>query len=220
MPAAPLILALAALPFIAKAATLGATGYLLQSLYKVLQLAAPLIWYRGNWKINAGKPAAKLLALGALISVAFSGIAILLITALLPLFHVDPSIIRAGMDVKFAVGPLGAVIVIVFLAIINSALEEWHFRWWLDRELSKRWGNAAGIVISALAFGIMHSFIFFGVPGIPFFVIALAACGIAVIGVVWSLLLRKPGGLFAAWLSHGLTDILLLGWGLWWLGYV
>jgi membrane protease YdiL (CAAX protease family) len=224
------LLLLAAIPFALKAAVLwiGWTGYALQSLYKLAQLAIPMLWNlakgeRGRHAFlpaGAGRPSAQLLLAAAAVAVVFSGAAILLAHTLLPLLSVDPLAIRAGLDARFAMSPAAALGVVIFLAALNSALEEWHFRWWLDRELSARWGSKAGIAVSALAFGSMHAFIFAGTPGIPAYAIVLAALGIAVGGGAWSMLLRKPGGFYGAWLSHGLTDALLLGWGLWWLDYL
>jgi membrane protease YdiL (CAAX protease family) len=133
---------------------------------------------------------------------------------------IDPEPIRAGLDVRFAVGPVGACLVVIFLSLLNSALEELHFRAWLDREISSRWGTVAGISISAVAFGAMHVLIFLGMPGLPCLAMLLVPLGLAVAGVAWSILMRLPGGIHAAWFSHGLTDSLLLGWGLHWLGYI
>jgi len=83
-----------------------------------------------------------------------------------------------------------------------------------------RLGDAAGIAISACAFALMHSLIFAGLPGIPVAGIALVCCGLAVAGVTFSLVMRLPGGIHAAWLCHGIVDALLLGWGLFWIGFL
>ncbi len=66
----------------------------------------------------------------------------------------------------------------------------------------------------------MHGLIFLGLPHISFTSIALAIAGLIVSGVSWSLLMRKAGGIYAAWWSHGLADAIILGWGLHWLGYI
>ena len=62
--------------------------------------------------------------------------------------------------------PRRAVAVVVFLTALNSALEELHFRAWLDPELSRRFGNAVGITTSAAAFAGMHLFIFADMRGV------------------------------------------------------
>lgn len=221
-----LILFLALLPFGAKALVLwsGSTGYLLQSLYKPLQLLTPFVWRWVTQKSLTGplreKPSIGTLLIAILFALLASGIAIGLLLIVAPLLALDPLVIRAGLDQRFSVSPLGAVGVVLFLSTANALLEEWHFRLWLDRVLSEKLGKFLGITLSALAFGVMHVFIFAGTVDVPTFVLVLMAGGIAIMGAVWSLILRRTGGFYGAWLSHALTDAMLLGWGLTWLEYL
>lgn len=220
------VLLLAALPFGIKAITLfaGATGYGLQSLYKIAQLGVPLLWWRRSWQsprsLLVVRPSVGLLAVAAAVSVLVTVLAIALILTLAPIFDLDPVELRKAYDDRFAVSGMGAVAVVVFLSFLNSALEELHFRAWLDRELSQRVGDVAGVAVSACAFGGMHGFILIGMPNVPTIGIVLMAIGLAFVGACWSMMMRRPGGIYAAWLSHGLTDALLLTWGLFWLGYL
>lgn len=224
------LLLLASLPFLAKGLTLwlGLTGYLAQSSYKILQLLLPMCWYASRGRRGAEmlapaeevRPTPRLLAMAVLYALLLAGGGIVAIHLLLPVLQLDPAVLRAGFDARFQMGPAGAIAVVVFLSSLNAYLEEWHFRWWLDMELTRRWGRGAGIVVSATAFAGMHAFIVLGVPGIPGIIAPLMGIGLFVAGITWSLLLRRGGGFYAAWLSHGLTDALLLGWGLWWLGYL
>jgi membrane protease YdiL (CAAX protease family) len=230
-PNLPIFLLLALSPFIAKALVLlmGAQGYGLQSIYKLFQLIAPCVW-RFHWQHARGArilwptdeplPSATTWLIAIASALGLGGAGIAAATWLLPSLQIDPQSIRSGLDERFAVGVSGAVFVVLFLSLINSALEELHFRAWMDGELSKRWGSTAGMSISAVAFGAMHVLIFMGMPGVPLVAIALVPIALAGAAVCWSLIMRRRGGIHAAWLSHGLTDALLLGWGLHWLGYV
>ena len=226
-----IVLALAATPFAAKAVVLvaGLTGYGLQSIYKLFQLAVPCFWRfrRGQsrginvlWPTDERLPDVRTWLIGVVAAVVLSGSAIAAANWLLPRLELDPTRIRAGLDARFPISAAGAVAVVLFLSVANSALEELHFRAWLDREISSRWGAAAGIAVSAAAFGAMHVLIFSGLPDLPTAASLLVALALAGAGVTWSLVMRLPGGIHAAWLSHGLTDAILLGWGLHWLGYV
>jgi|GEM_PF-5490169 len=224
------ILALAALPFTVKATTmfLGATGYGLQTLYKFAQVLAPAWWRYAQgergvavaWPVREPWPSARLLAVSIASGTAFGLSAIIAASSLAPAFGMDPETLRAGFDNTFKVDGVWALAVVVFLSFANSAIEELHFRIWLDGETSKRWGNAAGIAVSACAFGAMHGFILLGFPTMPIVLGLLITCCLIFAGVCWSLMVRHPGGIYAAWISHGLTNVLLLGWGLFWLGYV
>lgn len=224
------LLLLAATPFLTKALTMAflAKGYGFQSLYKFAQIVAPLAWrwFHGKrglaiaWPVREPRPSARLLAVGTGTGAVFGVSAILAARSLAPLFDMDPAVLRAGFDNTFAVDGLFAVAVAAFLVFLNSAIEEMHFRVWLDGELSKRWGNTAGIVVSAVAFAAMHGFILLGFPTMPTALTVLIIGCLAFAGVCWSVMVRRPGGIYAAWISHALTDALLLGWGLFWLGYL
>jgi membrane protease YdiL (CAAX protease family) len=132
---------------------------------------------------------------------------------------IDPMEIRRQMDSRFLMTPGRAVAAVLYLFTVNAALEELHFRAWMDRELSTLYGNAVGMTVSASAFAAMHLLIFRGMPGATFGPLAIVFLSLAAAGFFWSVLARRPGGIHAAWLSHGLTDALLLTWGLKWLGY-
>jgi len=223
-----LLVVLAALPFVAKWATLGASGYAAQSLYKLLQLAAPVGWRwkvdgkRGLaawWPVDEPLPSARTWGVAVGVAALLAGSAIVAVPLLAARLDVDPRQLRTALDARFALTPWRAAGIVLYLLTINAALEELHFRAWLDREFSARWGNAAGIGLSAFLFAAMHVFIFVGMPGAGPPELALLFVALAIAAVAWSLIARRPGGIHAAWLSHGLTDAGLLTWGLFWLGY-
>lgn len=220
----------AALPFAAKIGVmlLGLQGYALQSLYKIFQLCIPIGWrYKQHkrglelfWPIHEPLPSRHTWIIATALSILLSGGAISIVYLVALVWHIDPAMLREGFDQRFSVSGTTAVLVVFFLSFINSALEELHFRAWLDRELSQKIGNIGGITISAAAFAGMHGLIFWGLPGFPSSLIALPILGLFICGVCWSMLSRKLGGIHAAWWSHGLADALLLSWGLYWLGYI
>jgi membrane protease YdiL (CAAX protease family) len=220
----------ASLPFAAKAAVVawGLLGYHWQSLYKVFQLLAPVAWRKQQgrswlaalWPIDEPLPSAKTWAAAVAVAAALAGSAIVAIQFLAVRLGIDPAALRADLDAKFSLTPARAIAIVVYLFSINAALEELHFRAWLDREIARRWGEVAGVVVSACAFSAMHLFIFAGGISARPISLGLLAGALFIAGVSWSLIARRPGGIHAAWLSHGLTDASLLTWGLVWLGYL
>ena len=225
-----LVLLLAGLPFLVKWASLmlGASGYFWQSAYKLPQLAGPVLWrhrregYRGLaswWPVDQPLPSLATWGLGVGIATMLTGTAIVAVTSLAPQMGIEPDVLRAGLDKKFAMTPWRAAAVVMYLFTVNAGLEELHFRAWLDGQLSASLGDLSGIGGSAIAFAAMHVFIFSGLDGVSFSVLLLLFLALWIAGVSWSLLARRPGGIHAAWLSHGLTDAGLLTWGLFWLGY-
>ncbi len=165
-------------------------------------------------------PAFSLCAFAIILGLALAGSAIFLLSYATPLLHLNPVVLRHGLDARFLLTAPKAIAIVALLSVINSGLEEFHFRAWLDPELSGVLGTASGIGCSALMFAAIHVPIFLGLAGLSRFALALAILGLVVAGVSWSFLARKKGGFYAAWISHGVTDALLLGWCLAWLGYL
>lgn len=219
------------LPFLAKGIVLwlGLSGYALQSLYKILQLLIPCTWRytqdnkRGIaifWPTDIPLPSSQTLRIATGIGIVLSLSAITSIYVLGPYLHINPNIIRESFDERFTVGPIGAISVALFLATANAALEELHFRHWMNGELIKYMKPMYGALISSTLFAGMHFLIFAGLDAIPSLLIYLAIIGLFIAGMLWSFLTRLPGGIHAAWWSHCLTNIILMGWGLYWLNYM
>ena len=225
------LLLLIAVPFVFKAAVLqtGMTGYAAQSSYKLAQLAAPVYW-RWNygkkhgwallWPLDESWPSTGVWLKAALLALLLAATAIVSVLLLAGPLRLDPNQLKAGMDAKFALTPILAIAIVAYLFTFNAAMEELHFRAWIDQELHARFGSLAGMLASAALFAAMHLFIFADLPVATPAVLALVFGALALSGVAWSWLLRHPGGIHAAWLSHGLTDAALLTWGLFWLGYL
>ncbi len=225
-----LLILLAMLPFAAKTISLVwlAQNYLAQSAYKLFQFAAPVGWRRAVdrrrglaclWPIDEPWPRPATWGAAVAIAALAVGLATFSLPTLATYLGIDAATLREEMDAKFQVTPTSAVAVVVFLTALNSALEELHFRAWLDPELSRRCGDFFGITVSAAAFAGMHLFIFANMRGVTPLAFGAVFGALFVVAVAWSLIARRPGGIHAAWLSHALTDAGLLTWGLVWLGY-
>ncbi len=228
-PGVIVVLLCAAIPFVLKAISYFwlPANYGTQSIYKLGQLLVPVFWRRrwhGKrglamfWPVDEPLPerSTTLMAIG--IAVASAVTSAITISSLAPWLGIDPANIREHLEHKFSFNPSTAVLGVIFLSTLNAAQEELQFRVWLDRELSQRWGDIAGILISTTLFAAIHLFIFANAPGVTWPALALLFVALFIGGAAWSVLARRPGGIHAAWLAHGLTDALLLSWGLWWLG--
>lgn len=225
------VLLVALIPFAVRWLCLTAAGEhrALHWVYKVPLLLVPVLWrWRVNnrrglaafWPIEEPWPRASVWLVAVAMGVLFAAAAIVMVLTLSPLLEIDPQRLREGFDTRFALTPLKAMGIVLYLLSLNAGLEELHYRAWLDRELSARACNVVGVVCSAMAFSGMHVFVFAGMPGVGVVHLVLVCLGLFVAGVSWSWLMRRPGGIHAAWLSHGLTDSGLLVWGLYWLGYL
>lgn len=230
MPATLFLLFGALLPFLVQTVVLlsGVTGYVFQSFYKAAQLGAFTIWRFAHgerglaifWPVREQLPSRRTFLTATFIGLLVGAVAIALLLTLLPFVDLDRDAIRYLFDERFKITPLSGLLITLYLCTINSALEEMHFRQWMDLEISRRFGTAVGITFAAVAFGMMHVFLFIGFGVIPLLPIGIMAAGLAVTGALWSILIRQKGGIYAAWWSHAVADAVLLFWGLQWLGYL
>jgi len=81
--------------------------------------------------------------------------------------------------------------------VLAPLVEEILFRGLLQRLVSRAWGPWAGIVVSALVFGLVH--------GEPWFLFGLIA-----VGLVLGFLYEATGSLIACWAAHALHNAVSL----------
>lgn len=179
-------------------------GWMGHGLYKILLLGIPFYFgARMSWPRRGSIRDAVLsgIALGAL---AFG-----LLYFILPLL-VDVASVRAGFDARYHYTPTTAVIAAVLIMSINALLEEWFYRGFLD--------GYSGVALSVFFFGAQHAVVLAGIAGLVPGIIA----GVAVMpaGLLWTWLARRSNGIFIPFISHALTDVILLTGGLWMLGYL
>lgn len=194
----PLILALAGLWI--------GHGWIGHGLYKFALLALPFVF--GMRVALPTKPRPRDLALAIGSGCLLGAVAAALIVAVLPRVA-DPAALRAAFDARYGYTPASAIAVCVLLACVNSLLEEWFYRGFLDPRL--------GPLATSIVFGLQHVIVLGGIAGLMPALAAGAACAAA--GLVWSLLAWR-GGIVLSFLSHALTDMILLAAGLRLLGYL
>lgn len=99
-----------------------------------------------------------------------------------------------------------------FLAIVNSGLEEYYWRWFVFGRLQREVGSLPATVLSAVAFSAHHFVVlqdFLGSTSQA----ALFSVGIAVGGVLWACHYNYARRLRGVWLSHLIVDLAVLSVG-------
>jgi membrane protease YdiL (CAAX protease family) len=179
---------------------------------KAIQFAFPLFWI---WVIDRtivwpSRPTLRGLRLGLSFGLLVAGIGLLLYYVVLRQHHLmreAPVLMREKANGFGATTPARYVLIVGFLILVHSLLEEYYWRWFVFSGLQKRVPYAAAIAASALAFTAYHVIdltAFF--PGKFWTLVApLSAC-IAVGGMVWAWLYGRSGSIYAPWLSHVLID--------------
>ncbi len=93
----------------------------------------------------------------------------------------------------------------VFLSLVNSALEEFYWRWFVYGNLRHLTRPALAHLGAAVAFSLHHFVVLdqFFSSGFAFLLSLCVGCG----GLVWSLLYARYGTVWGSWLSHAMVDI-------------
>jgi len=97
------------------------------------------------------------------------------------------------------------ILLVLYLTVVNSLIEEYVFRWFMYRQLSKIVAPIAAVVISGLIFTVHHTVVL--AAYIPWYFNALASLGVLTGGLVWSYLYYRYGKIWPAYISHIGADI-------------
>lgn len=212
------LLAVACAPSLGVASALwwcpGVAGNALYGLGKGVLYGAPLLWIfwverrPPSWsparRGGLGVGLAHGLALGA---------------ALLGLYalvgpRLDPGPLRealgrAGLDVRERFLAMAA-----YLVLVNAALEEYAFRWFVYERAREVLGSSLAPLGSALVFTAHHVLVLAAYFG-PL-TTALGSLAVLGAGLLWSWSYRRFGSIWPGWASHVLADVALMviGWRL------
>ena len=97
----------------------------------------------------------------------------------------------------------------MFLAIINSGMEEYYRRWFVFGRLRAKIGASAAVVLSSLAFAAHHFVALHEFLGSAWLA-GLFSVGIAIGGAVWASHYHRTGRLWGVWVSHCIVDVAAL----------
>lgn len=96
----------------------------------------------------------------------------------------------------------------LFLAVIHSLIEEYYWRWFVYGNLRTLYPPIWAHLLAGVSFAAHHLIVlsqFFPTPLAVFFTL-----GVAIGGIIWSLLYERQGTLVGAWISHIAVDLAIL----------
>ena len=188
---------------------------------KAVQLVLPLAWVAYCSRGSFGWP--RTILAGVRFGVSF-GATIAIATVLLYAIWLRPtgSLLAGVAPILQKVRGLGIdtptryIVWATLIALANSAMEEYYWRWFLFGRLRLFVPTWAAIALSSVAFAAHHVIIlgtFFGWNSWP---MVLFSISVAVGGGVWAWLYNRSGSLLGPWLSHILIDaaIFVIGYDL------
>jgi len=203
----------------------GAVGGALYALAKVWLLAMPLVWtifierrpvarrvarartHEGRWP--EGVRAGCLLGLGI-------GAGILMVYAMIEgMFGgINAARLREVASASGFGTPVSFVLLGAYLALVNSLLEEYVWRWFVYRACASMMSPVAAIALSAVFFTLHHVIVL--AAYFPWWLAGLASLGVFIGGCAWSWCYVRFGTVWPGYVSHVIVDVAILavGWRL------
>jgi membrane protease YdiL (CAAX protease family) len=99
-----------------------------------------------------------------------------------------------------------------YLALVNSLLEEYVWRWFVFRAVHSVLGGWGAVIVSAMLFTVHHVVVLLAY--FPAWLALLASGGVFIGGVAWSWCFLRFRSILPGYLSHVIVDIavLVVGW--------
>ena len=173
---------------------------------KLWLLFVPVLWWRWVQKQPIAIPAPSVRALkwgagsGLLMALGIFGAYWLLARPVIDFTAL------AGLMASFSLDSVWTYLgLVVYLTLVNSLVEEYVFRWFMQTQLNQIVpviGAAAG---AAAVFTLHHTVVL--AAYIPWQFNLLASLGIFLGSMIWSWMYRKTGNLWSAYISHIGADI-------------
>ncbi|MGI9014836.1 MAG: CPBP family intramembrane glutamic endopeptidase [Phycisphaerales bacterium] len=195
-----------------KGEPIGQTAYALGKAWLYL---FPVVWLllveRGRLRLS--RPARGGFAVAALLGILISA-AIWAVWLLYARDHIDATAIREvseknGLNVAWKY-----IAACAWLAVVNAALEEYVFRWFIFRQCEKLLPGMVAVALSALLFTVHHVIVLKAYFDWP--MTLLASFGVFMGGAIWSWCYLRYRSIWPGYLSHVIVDIAIfaIGWQL------
>ena len=124
---------------------------------------------------------------------------------------INVSEIRIKAEV-FSISADNFIFIALFYIFVNSAIEEYYWRWFTYSKLRTLMTEPKAIILSALGFSLHHVIILVLYFGVTFGL--LFSCGVFIGGAIWAYLYQKYDSIWPCFISHAIVDAALMinGW--------
>jgi uncharacterized protein len=197
----------------------GSIGQAVYALCKLWILVLPLVWHFGverGWSSLsplAREVRARALGEGLVLGAVFAGV-VLAANALVGEQWLDSGSLREVLVRAGLTTPARYLAMALYIALANSLLEEFVWRWFVFRQVERLVGPKLGVPLAALGFTLHHIVVFAVQLGTELAVAGSIAVFVA--GCLWSWLYARWRSIWPGWLCHALVDAagLWIGWQL------
>jgi membrane protease YdiL (CAAX protease family) len=109
-------------------------------------------------------------------------------------------LLSAGVDSGYKY-----LLLVTYLTLINSLIEEYVFRWYFMTQLKKLVPGMIAVFLSAIIFTVHHSVVL--TAYLPWYFNVLASLGVFTGGLLWSYLYYRYQSIWPSYVSHIGADI-------------
>ncbi len=210
------LLLLAPVPTLGIAAALifwpGPLGRTVFTVAKIWLLILPVVWHlridKGKLSLSPPKNG----GLGAGFLIGLGTAAVIVATCwLIAIPRVDPAALRLEVTEMGLASPLAFILGALYWIFVNSVVEEYVFRWFIQSRCEDLWSRPVAIVVSAAIFTTHHvvAMATFLEPSLT----ALASAGVFIGGATWSWMYARYQSIWPGWVAHACADVALFGCG-------
>ena len=187
-----------------------------QALYvasKIWILILPLAWWLiiEQRRISFSPPRQGGLLLGAALGFAI-GSAIILAYVIFAHQWIDADQLRSAVERNGFGTPVRFLVLVVPLALINSLLEEYVWRWFVFSRCEIVLGRVAAVIAAALFFTLHHIVVLHAQTN--WRITLLGSAGVFIGGCAWSWCYLRYRSIWPGYVSHVITDLAVfaVGW--------
>lgn len=210
------LLLLAPVPTIGIAAALifwpGPIGRTVFAAAKVWLLLLPVLWHLrvDKKRLSWSPPRNGGLGTGAVIGLGTAAV-IGATCWFIAIPRVDPMALRVEVTEMGLASPLAYILGALYWIFVNSVVEEYVFRWFIQSRCDVLWSRPIAIGVSATIFTIHHV-----VAMATYFdpvLVALASAGVFIGGAIWSWMVARYHSIWPGWVAHAFADVAVFGCG-------
>lgn len=190
----------------------GPVGRTVFTAAKIWLLAFPVVWHLwvDKGRLSWSPPKNGGLTAGGLIGLAMAA-AIAIAAWIVVAMRFDPGALKVEVTEMGLASPTAYLLGALYWIFVNSVIEEYVFRWFVQshcEELMPRW---TAIIASAAIFTTHHvvAVSTYLDPGLTL----LASAGVFIAGATWSWMVNRYQSIWPGWIAHAIADIAVFGCG-------